>query len=153
MGRTQTMAISVPKKPRTIKYRSNYITWYKVYCSRFRHKNMKVGPSYIQLLSHFTIQPHDAKSAMKPNIASVLYISHCIRFPCSGWLDSKDFRNSIKTESMYICMHDTLLKKVLSLAEGDLGFVCQANRHFCCAPMRLRLLSYISLTNHYQSFI
>ena len=39
--------------------------------------NMKIIPSYIQLLSHFTIQTHDAKSAMKPIIGSKsLYFSN-----------------------------------------------------------------------------
>ena len=36
---------------------------------------MKISPSYIQLLSHFTIQTHDAKSAMKPNIGSILVVT------------------------------------------------------------------------------
>ena len=38
---------------------------------------MKISPSYIQLLSHFTIQTHDAESAMKAIIASILKVTVC----------------------------------------------------------------------------
>ena len=41
----------------------------------FRLKDMKISPSYIQLLLHFTIQTHDAKSAMKAIIASILEVT------------------------------------------------------------------------------
>ena len=36
---------------------------------------MKISPSFIQLLSHFTIQTHDAKSAKKAIIGSILKVT------------------------------------------------------------------------------
>ena len=37
---------------------------------------MKISPSYIQLLLHFTVQTHDAKSAKKAIIGPILGRDH-----------------------------------------------------------------------------
>ena len=48
---------------------------------------MKISPSYIQLLSHFTIQIHDAKSTMEPTTASILDVTVILRLHF-GWFST-----------------------------------------------------------------
>ena len=90
---------------------------------------MKISPSYVQLFSHFTIQTHDAKSAMKPIIAQwevIVYQRHvCFNCPRSTAAAEYTHRNFISAKmKLYglVALFSCLVLSIHAVSINSLSF-------------------------------